>query len=281
MRRRPMCPPASSISPGLAVSVACASQPRSAPLPHTPLHPAAMQSRGTRATAPRGAAAGWACATTSSTRVGWCGLGSRPVPLRPATPGSLSIPCKALPSIPAAPAVPHPASPALPTPRCRAPAAGAYYLNLLWNYFLTPGLYRPDALISEPSTYDAANLLVDVWVREQRHNASSPYRFHELSNGGLGPLVDFTGAPRGWGAAPEAGAGSARGRAASAGSEGRRPGMGGCWQSPHAPRAWLAGIQAPSGPCCLPACLPACRPATARSPQLARRSPAPRPVPQA
>ncbi|EFN60034.1 hypothetical protein CHLNCDRAFT_49501 [Chlorella variabilis] len=96
--------------------------------------------------------------------------------------------------------------------------SGAYYLNLLWNYFLTPGLYRPDALISEPSTYDAANLLVDVWVREQRHNASSPYRFHELSNGGLGPLVDFTGAPRGWGAAPEAGAGSARGRAASAGS---------------------------------------------------------------
>lgn len=38
-----------------------------------------------------------------------------------------------------------------------------------------------------------AHLQVDVWIREQRHNASSPYRYTELSNGGLGPEVDFTG----------------------------------------------------------------------------------------
>ena len=74
--------------------------------------------------------------------------------------------------------------------------SGAYYLNLLWNYFLTPGLYQPERLLAEPLFFDAANLLVDVWMREQRHNAStSPYRFHELQNEGLGSPVGYTG---GW-----------------------------------------------------------------------------------
>lgn len=41
--------------------------------------------------------------------------------------------------------------------------------------------------------FDAASLLVDVWVREQRHNESSPYRFKELGNEGLGPTVQYTG----------------------------------------------------------------------------------------
>jgi meiotically up-regulated gene 157 (Mug157) protein len=72
--------------------------------------------------------------------------------------------------------------------------SGAYYLNLLWNYFLTPGLYQPERLLAEPLLFDAANLLVDVWMREQRHNAStSPYRFHELQNEGLGSPVGYTG----------------------------------------------------------------------------------------
>ena len=39
----------------------------------------------------------------------------------------------------------------------------------------------------------AAPLQVDVWTVEQRHNASSPYRFHELTNNGLGPSVAWTG----------------------------------------------------------------------------------------
>jgi uncharacterized membrane protein YgcG len=84
---------------------------------------------------------------------------------------------------------------------------GAYYLNLLWNYFLTPGLYRPDALIAEPLIFDAASLLVEVWVREQRHNESSPYRFQELGNGGLGPTVEFTGGGGSGGGGREAGFG--------------------------------------------------------------------------
>lgn len=71
--------------------------------------------------------------------------------------------------------------------------SGAYYLNLLWNWYLTPGLYRPEVLLEDPRIFGAANLLVDVWIAEQRHNASSPYRYTELSNGWLGPEVEFTG----------------------------------------------------------------------------------------
>ena len=29
-------------------------------------------------------------------------------------------------------------------------AAGAYFFNLLWNYYKTEGLYRPEALLAEP-----------------------------------------------------------------------------------------------------------------------------------
>ena len=71
--------------------------------------------------------------------------------------------------------------------------AGGYYLNLLWNYLQTPGLYRPEALLAEPLVFDAASALVDMWTREQRHNESSQYRFSELPNGGLGAPVGYTG----------------------------------------------------------------------------------------
>lgn len=37
---------------------------------------------------------------------------------------------------------------------------GAYYLNLLWNWYAQPGLYRPDALLDDPLIFGAANLLV-------------------------------------------------------------------------------------------------------------------------
>lgn len=51
----------------------------------------------------------------------------------------------------------------LRSPRIRRLDSGAYFLNLLWNWFLTPGLYRPELLLEEPLIFDAANLLVDVW----------------------------------------------------------------------------------------------------------------------
>lgn len=72
--------------------------------------------------------------------------------------------------------------------------SGAYFLNLLWNYANTPGVYRPEALLAEPMIFDAAALMVKTWVVEQRHNAStSPYRFTELRPNGLGPAVGYTG----------------------------------------------------------------------------------------
>lgn len=71
--------------------------------------------------------------------------------------------------------------------------SGAYFMNLLWNYYRTDGIYRPEVLLSEPLIYDAAMTMVRLWVNEQTHNESSPYRFSELSNNGLGPPVGFTG----------------------------------------------------------------------------------------
>ena len=72
--------------------------------------------------------------------------------------------------------------------------SGAYFLNLLWNYANTPGLYRPEALIAEPIVFEAAHLMVKTWAVEQRHNAStSPYKFGELQGGGVGTPVGYTG----------------------------------------------------------------------------------------
>lgn len=72
--------------------------------------------------------------------------------------------------------------------------SGAYFLNLLWNYAQTPGIYRPEVLLSDPMIYDAVVLMVRTWVIEQRHNATtSPYRFVELEKDGLGNPVGYTG----------------------------------------------------------------------------------------
>ena len=72
--------------------------------------------------------------------------------------------------------------------------SGAYFLKLLWNYAETPGIYRPDVLLSEPMIYDAVLLMVRTWVVEQKHNATTtPYRFAELDKDGVGNPVGYTG----------------------------------------------------------------------------------------
>ena len=43
--------------------------------------------------------------------------------------------------------------------------SGAYFMNLLWDYFKTPGLYRPEALISETLIHDAVS-----WLLQDRRN---------------------------------------------------------------------------------------------------------------
>ncbi len=37
---------------------------------------------------------------------------------------------------------------------------GAYYLNLLWNWYSQPELYRPELLLDDPLIFGATNLLV-------------------------------------------------------------------------------------------------------------------------
>lgn len=71
--------------------------------------------------------------------------------------------------------------------------SGAYFLNLLHNYAHTPGLFEPERLLSEPVLHDAALMMLKIWQTEQHHEAQSPYRFVELSNGGLGAPVAYTG----------------------------------------------------------------------------------------
>jgi len=41
--------------------------------------------------------------------------------------------------------------------------------------------------------FDAAMTMIRLWVAEQHHNETSPYRFSELPNKGLGSAVGYTG----------------------------------------------------------------------------------------
>eukprot|EP00123_Amoebidium_parasiticum_P008515 comp18859_c3_seq1/m.20908 comp18859_c3_seq1/g.20908 ORF comp18859_c3_seq1/g.20908 comp18859_c3_seq1/m.20908 type:complete len:593 (-) comp18859_c3_seq1:362-2140(-) len=71
--------------------------------------------------------------------------------------------------------------------------SGTYFLNLLWNYYNSPDIYDPERLLSEPSIYEAANLMADIWIIEQNHETKSKYRYMELPRGGLGPESAYTG----------------------------------------------------------------------------------------
>jgi hypothetical protein len=99
--------------------------------------------------------------------------------------------------------------------------SGAYFMNLLWDYFNTDGLYRPETLIGETLVHDAVSHcallscafnaiqcskvlippnrhnqvshMVDTYIVEQRHMEHSPYLAHDLPNGGKGNPVKYTG----------------------------------------------------------------------------------------
>lgn len=70
--------------------------------------------------------------------------------------------------------------------------SGGFFLSLLWDYY-TSGQYGVRFLLEDPMIFDAVNVLVDTWIVEQNHNESSPYRFVELPNDGLGREVGYTG----------------------------------------------------------------------------------------
>jgi Metal-independent alpha-mannosidase (GH125) len=54
--------------------------------------------------------------------------------------------------------------------------SGAYFFTQLWDYYVTKDLYRPESLLDDALIFDAVNVMVDVWIVEQRHDELSPYR---------------------------------------------------------------------------------------------------------
>lgn len=55
--------------------------------------------------------------------------------------------------------------------------SSAYFVNLLWNYFSSPGVRAPEQLVNEAVIFDAVSLAVDTWITEQRHDNNSNYRW--------------------------------------------------------------------------------------------------------
>lgn len=71
--------------------------------------------------------------------------------------------------------------------------SGAYFINLLWNYYVTPGVFSPEQLIGESVVFDAVSIMVDTWRTEQHHEEKSSYRYSELPRDGIGSLTGYTG----------------------------------------------------------------------------------------
>ena len=54
--------------------------------------------------------------------------------------------------------------------------SSAYYFNLLYNYYVTPGLWGPEQLLNETLVHDAVVTMLQTLLLEQDHERSSPYR---------------------------------------------------------------------------------------------------------
>lgn len=54
--------------------------------------------------------------------------------------------------------------------------SSAYYFNLLYNYYATPGLWGPEQLLNETLVHDAVVTMLQTLLLEQDHERSSPYR---------------------------------------------------------------------------------------------------------
>lgn len=54
-------------------------------------------------------------------------------------------------------------------------------------------MYGADRFMRQPLLFDAAARVLETWSTELQHEEESGYRFAELSRGGLGPPVNYTG----------------------------------------------------------------------------------------
>ena len=70
--------------------------------------------------------------------------------------------------------------------------SGAYFINLLWNYYASE-VRKPDVFLSQTIIMDAVSVLVDTWTVEQHHEDQSMYRYAELPREGKGKETGYTG----------------------------------------------------------------------------------------
>lgn len=71
--------------------------------------------------------------------------------------------------------------------------SGAYFFILLYDYYLSNAIYRPEVVLQEPLIFEAVMTMINTWIVEQRHDELSPYRYFELPNEGKGSPTGFTG----------------------------------------------------------------------------------------
>jgi uncharacterized protein len=73
--------------------------------------------------------------------------------------------------------------------------SGAYFINLLYNYWASEGVSRRagEALLAEPLIQDAVEVMIDTWITEQHHEDHSRYRYSELPRDGIGAKTGYTG----------------------------------------------------------------------------------------
>jgi meiotically up-regulated gene 157 (Mug157) protein len=55
--------------------------------------------------------------------------------------------------------------------------SGAYFINLLWNYYHTPGLWGREQVLNSSVVHDAVLATISTWQTEQHHEDMSPYRW--------------------------------------------------------------------------------------------------------
>lgn len=71
--------------------------------------------------------------------------------------------------------------------------SGAYFFNLLYNYYATePSIWGREQLLNESVIRDAVMVTLKLYRLEQEHE-NSPYRYIELPEGGKGKPVGYTG----------------------------------------------------------------------------------------
>lgn len=71
--------------------------------------------------------------------------------------------------------------------------SGAYFLQQLYDFYVSVNVYEPELLLKESMIVEAVMLMIDTWIVEQHHEEKSPYQYFELPREGKGPPSVYTG----------------------------------------------------------------------------------------